>query len=523
MEQISRPFLAPVASIPDHSVALPAAASPIPALVFFAWACGFIAVLISHWLRWRRIHFVKRAATPLDLSIRIKVLSSPALLEPAVFGIFRPVLLLPDGITTRLTATQLQAILAHELCHVRRRDNATSALHMLVEAIFWFHPLVWWIGAKLVDEREHACDEVVVQAGNEPQGYAEAILEVCKFYLESPLICAAGVSGANLKRRIERIMTARIGHKLSRGAKLLLATAAIVTVAAPILAGFVNAPVRQTQSPKGEQDPQSIGAATIKPSAGAGRTTVSQSPHELIIKRATLRVLIGMAYNVRGFQISGGPGWMNSDLYDIAATLEGDPILEYLWKDPIAPALQTLLKEKFNLKLHRAMKELPIYSLIVAKSGLKLRRSKEESCAHFEWNRYPLPPGKRPSNYCGAVETGPNIRLNHTLNAVGMSIAGIPGSSPGLITVLSDEVGRTIIDKTGLTGLFDIHLEWNREATARLLNSGVQDGSSKSTSSTDAGNPSIFAAIQDQLGLKFQLDNGPVEILVIDHAEKPSE
>ena len=309
VEQISRPFLAPIASIPDHSVALAAAASPIPALLFLAWACGFIAVLISCWLRWRRIHFVKRAATPLDLPIRIKVLSSPALLEPAVFGIFRPVLLLPDGITRRLTPAQLQAILAHELCHIRRRDNATSALHMLVEAIFWFHPLVWWIGAKLIDEREHACDEAVVQAGNEPQDYAEAILEVCKLYLESPLVCAAGVSGANLKRRIERIMTARIGHKLSRGVKLLLVTTSIATVATPILAGLVNAPVRQTQSPKGEQVPQSIGAATIKPSAGAGRTTVTQSPRELIIEKATLRNLIGMAYSVRYFQISGGPGW----------------------------------------------------------------------------------------------------------------------------------------------------------------------------------------------------------------------
>ena len=96
-------------------------------------------------------------------------------------------LLLPEGILKKLTPPQLEAVLAHEQCHVRRRDNLTSAFHMIVEAIFWFHPIVWWIGAKLIEERERACDEAVLKLGNEPQVYAEGILNVCKSYLESPL------------------------------------------------------------------------------------------------------------------------------------------------------------------------------------------------------------------------------------------------------------------------------------------------------------------------------------------------
>ena len=83
-------------------------------------------------------------------------------------GLFRPILLLPADITERLQPRELQAILAHELCHVRRRDNLTSAIHMIVEAVFWFYPLVWWIGARLVEERERACDEAVLSLGNEP-------------------------------------------------------------------------------------------------------------------------------------------------------------------------------------------------------------------------------------------------------------------------------------------------------------------------------------------------------------------
>ena len=90
-----------------------------------------------------------------------------------MFGVLKPVLLLPEGITDRLTPAQLNAVLAHEMCHVRRRDNLTAAIHMLVEAIFWFYPLVWWIRARLVEERERACDEAVLQSGSDAEVYAE--------------------------------------------------------------------------------------------------------------------------------------------------------------------------------------------------------------------------------------------------------------------------------------------------------------------------------------------------------------
>jgi hypothetical protein len=116
----------------------------------------------------------------------------PARLEPGVFGIFRSVLLVPEGIAERLTPEQFQAILAHEMCHVRRLDNLTSAVHMVVEAVSWFHPLIWWIGARIVEERELGCDAEVVRLGNDPEAYAAGILNVCRFYLSSPLACAPG-------------------------------------------------------------------------------------------------------------------------------------------------------------------------------------------------------------------------------------------------------------------------------------------------------------------------------------------
>ncbi len=157
-----------------------------PIAIFGMWACGFAAIALIRFRGWLRIRAAVARASPLRFPRRpasVKIRSSPGLLEPGVVGGLRPILLLPEGIAERLTPPQLEAVLAHELCHVRRRDNLFASIHMMVEAMFWFHPLVWWIGARLVEERERACDEEVLSLGSEPRVYAEAILNVCKLYV----------------------------------------------------------------------------------------------------------------------------------------------------------------------------------------------------------------------------------------------------------------------------------------------------------------------------------------------------
>jgi hypothetical protein len=129
-------------------------------------------------------------------------------------------------------------VLAHEICHVRRRDNLTTTIHMLVEALFWFHPLVWWIGARLLSERERACDEAVVRSGHEPVIYAEGILKVCRHFVATKLMCVSGVSGADLKTRLEIIMKNDVIAELSRGRKLLLSLTALTAMAAPLGLGI---------------------------------------------------------------------------------------------------------------------------------------------------------------------------------------------------------------------------------------------------------------------------------------------
>ena len=219
IKEVSRPFVVPV-PVAARPTAQPSFQSLIPLLFAVFWATGFVIVSVSWFRRWRQIRTASRAATPLRLLIGIEVLASPEFIEPGVFGVRRPILLLPHGITGHLTPGELDAILAHELCHIRRHDNLAAAVHMAVEALFWFHPLVWWLGARLMAERERACDEEVLRLGNEPAVYAEGILRICELYAASPLPCAAGVTGGNLKRRIEEIMANRTKPRLSIGKKV---------------------------------------------------------------------------------------------------------------------------------------------------------------------------------------------------------------------------------------------------------------------------------------------------------------
>lgn len=249
MQEITQPFPqnAPPAAVEYFGQPALVAAhhmNLLPGILLAVWMCGFFAFTFSWARKWWQIRAAVRASSPLNLQADVTVLSSPGVLEPGIFGIVRPVLLLPENISDRLPAAQLSTIVAHEMCHVQRRDNLTAAIHMLVAATFWFHPAVWWIKARLLEERERACDEAVVQSGNEPRLYAESILNVCKFYVGSPLACMSSATGSDLKRRIVRIMTKQVARKLNFSRKLLLSTAAIAVIALPMFFGLVHTQLR---------------------------------------------------------------------------------------------------------------------------------------------------------------------------------------------------------------------------------------------------------------------------------------
>jgi bla regulator protein BlaR1 len=265
MNEISRPF-APATSAP--ALTAPPSSSHLTIILVAVWLCGVTLGLIF-WARslWQ-IRAVVQRATPLDLNLPIPVMSSASRLEPGIFGIHKPVLLLPEGITDRLTPAQMEAIFAHELCHLRRRDNLTAAIHMLVEILFWFHPLVWWIRTQLVAARESACDEEVIRTVEDPQVYAEGILNVCRFYLESLSPCVSGVTGADLRKRINTILIARSPRDLSLWKQIVLATAGFAAVAGPVAIGVLHStPGFAQQSQSQAEVRMAFEVASIKPSA----------------------------------------------------------------------------------------------------------------------------------------------------------------------------------------------------------------------------------------------------------------
>ena len=237
----TKSFVAPEAFASSRILPSLASASLIhvfPALFAGIWFCGFVVVLLvlerpvakDFFIDPRRKAISGRTGggspTPVRARARIpqrvEIWQSSETLEPGIFGLTRPVLVWPEGISEHLDDAHLDAILAHELWHVRRRDNLAAAVHMVVEAIFWFHPLVWWLGARLVDERERACDEEVLELGSERHVYAQSILKVCEFCVGSPLACVSGVTGADLKKRMVHIMSEHVVRKLDFSREVII-------------------------------------------------------------------------------------------------------------------------------------------------------------------------------------------------------------------------------------------------------------------------------------------------------------
>ena len=521
MDAAGQPF--PQPAISETSAVTPSVVFPnvihfAPALLA-VWLCGFLGIIFFWCVHWLRISATERKATLLqegrEVEVlrrlepiaggkqRIEILLSPASLEPGIFGIARPVLIWPEGLSERLDDAHLQAILAHELWHVRRRDNLAAALHMLVEAIFWFHPLVWWLGVRLVEERERACDEEVLEMGSERQVYAESILKICEFCVESLLPCMSGVTGADLKKRMVYIMTKNISRNLDLGRKLLLSAAGFAAVVVPIVFGMAKPAKSRAESQVQDTLPPvpAFESAWIKPNNGepmAGFTIVGKPFHAIMWKgdrlmatNFTLRHLIQVAYGVPDDQILGGPDWLNTEGYDVDAKM-GKSVVDEMQKrgrrygvSGRTLMFQKLLSERFRLSFHRETKDLPVYALVVAANGPEIQ------------------PAKPGDTYPNGIKNpdgspmGANILSAEEGKLVGQ---GIP------IARLVEELSlyylhRTVLDKSGLTDKYDLTLQWTPEESQAA----------------------ILAAVQEQLGLKLEPQTAPVEVLVIDRVEKPSE
>jgi beta-lactamase regulating signal transducer with metallopeptidase domain len=277
MRPVAMPFSA-VAPAPEHL--------PWLTLVTIVWALGAAAIVGIWLLRWYRLSVIARRGQTLPFDLALPVRTTPALMEPGLVGLWRPVILLPECIFQQLSRSEIDTILRHELCHHARRDNLMAATHMLVEAIFWFHPLVWFIGARRVEEREAACDESVLAGGQNPLEYAQAILRVCRLYLRSPLACASGVAGADLGRRVDAIMAGPDLEDVDTPRKLMLAGFLLIAIAGPLVTGSLRAapPAELIQRVATALLPRSVAPAVTSAPIARHRTRRATTAPEPVVK-----------------------------------------------------------------------------------------------------------------------------------------------------------------------------------------------------------------------------------------------
>lgn len=259
---------------------------------------------------------------------------------------------------------------------------------------------------------------------------------------------------------------------------------------------------------RAQNEPPKVEVAIIKLAAPDARDTfVEFAPGGRInLTNMTLKGMVEFAWNLQPSQVAGGPPWVDSTRYVVTAKPDGSP------KSSEIPAMvQALLADRFQLAIHHETRELPIYALVLArkdrKLGPRLTESKPGDCTPFDPLKARPQPGATRPRFCGTSGVSPN-----RLTAIGIPIGNL---APMLQTVL----GRIVIDKTGLKGNFDASMEWSPDETQAMQ----WPPDAPKPGPADNTGPSIFSAIQEQLGLRLKSEKAPVDVLIVDRAEKPSE
>lgn len=281
-DEISQPFMmlnAPTVSGPAKPAGL-FPASCLSDVLVAAWLFGFFVVLAYRSLQWWRIAKAIRNAAPLEtgreidalrrieqiagITRPIQAVSLSDRMEPGIFGFLRPVLLWPRGVSFHLDDAHLESVIAHEVCHVQRWDSATSAIHVLVETLFWFYPVVWWMETQLVKERERACDEAVLELCDRRKEYAESILKICEFCVDSPHPGVSGITSADLKKRIAHIMRGQLRSQLSWRKKLLVGAVTFAALTVPMVIGVAQSALHSFSQQSPSTTPATASAKDVR-------------------------------------------------------------------------------------------------------------------------------------------------------------------------------------------------------------------------------------------------------------------
>ena len=325
----------------------------LPALLG-TWIFGAACIALRWLCGWRSAVLLSRAARPAPGTLPDTFVTD-ADIEPSVARVFRPVVLLPAALLGRLSQPQLRAVLAHEREHIARHDILKAHVHHLVEALFWFHPLVWFIGRQLREERERACDEAVIARGHDPGDYAAGILAVCRHCAGVHSKHAVAALAGDLTHRIGQILNGSSPVSVGFVKAFALSTGTLLLAVAPLFAGAVDDAARR----RGEVEYQARSlwdaqfAVTPVRDDGGTHARLSVASRELSIRNSSLRELVALAYGVESHQISARGEWFDGDRYDIRITLHQDMRAPETFS-PLAlrTSVNKLLASRFNIEIH---------------------------------------------------------------------------------------------------------------------------------------------------------------------------
>jgi uncharacterized protein (TIGR03435 family) len=465
-------------------------------------------------------HLARAVAGEAGVAQPVALLLHEAVATPMTCGLFRPVIILPAD-ATQWTGEGLRCALVHELEHIRRADWPVHIAARIVCAAYWFHPLAWMAWRRLCLEAEHACDDAVVRA-EDGTAYAQQLVTLARRRVKAYAQPALSMANASdLSARVAALLdeTQRRGRlRASTACAMSAAAAVLMMTLAPLRAGtpgVVQAPAATAKRP-------AFAVVSIRKNDAGGDESYSrlQPGGRIVIVNQTVRTLILFSYALQPQRLAGGPEWLDRDRFDIIAQAESE--IPPVPPGTIGPGhlmIQQLLADRFNLAVHAEKRELPIYALTLARSGGQLgpRISPAQTdcatvmAAMLKGAAGGGAPPAVPRLADGRPACGLTIRAaDGRIVAGGTLLANLAG-------VLSTRVGRIVEDRTGLTGAFDFDLEFAPDPTAATA------AGSPTVAPAAGDRPSLFTALEEQLGLRLQPQRAPVDMLVIDRIEPPSE
>jgi len=425
----------------------------------------------------------------------------PTCVAPITVGLMRPRVLLPPD-WPRWHATELGAVLAHEDEHVRRRDPLLALITLANRAVFWFHPLAWWLHRHVSRLAEESCDATVLARGHDPGLYARALLRFARRVARAqgwlPPLAAGMASASALAVRLRRIVSAGAGAgpvpRPARGPRVC----AVVLCAAALLGPALLVPVHSQSAARFEVTSVRVSKARTP------LTSFSRSPGRITATNVPVRELIRIAYGLQPTQVIGGPPWIDTMRVDVTATGAADPSV-------LPTMMQHLLTDRFALKVRRDTRALPVFELVMdrddRRAGPQLRASGTDC-------RTPAPePVERPTSRRERCEAF--IGTVPRMEGEGVTMAQLAGS-------LSRLIRRTVLDRTSLTGGFDFELQWTPDGLPpRAPGTPADQPIRLNGFDINPDGPSLFSALREQLGLRLSPGTGPVEVIVIDQASMP--